>query len=45
MLDPILTYFNERTSGEQTLILIGGAIAFFVFGIQVGRAVGHLLGS
>ena len=45
MLDQILTFFNERTSGEQTLLLIGGAVAFFVLGIQVGRAAGHLFGG
>lgn len=45
MFDPILTFFNERTSGEQILILAGGAIAFFTLGIQVGRAAGHLFGG
>ena len=45
MLDPILTVFNERKSGEQVLILIGGAVAFWVLGLQVGRAAGHLVGS
>jgi hypothetical protein len=45
MFDPILTFFNERTSGEQALILIGGALAFFTLGIQVGRAAGHIFGG
>lgn len=45
MFDTLLHLFNQRTSGEQTLILIVGGILLFAFGIQIGKAAFHIFGS
>ena len=45
MFDTLQHLFNQRTSGEQTLILIAGAIFFLVLGIQIGRALYRLIGG
>lgn len=45
MLDPLLNLFNQRTTGEQTLILIGGGIVALALGIQAGKAAFLLFGG
>ena len=45
MFDTLLHLFNQRPEGEQTLIIISGAIFFFVVGIQVGKVAFHLFGG
>jgi hypothetical protein len=45
MYDTLLHLFNQRTTGEQTLILIAAAIFFLVGGIKVGKAASHLFGG
>lgn len=45
MLDTALTFFNQRTTGEQTLILIIGAVFCLAIGIQAGKAAFHVFGG
>lgn len=45
MFDTLLNVFNQRTTGEQTLILIVGGILLFALGIQVGKAAFQVFGG
>lgn len=45
MLDTLLNLFNQRTTGEQTLMLIVGAVFFLALGIQVGKAAFQMVGG
>lgn len=44
-MDKLIGFFNQRSSGEQTLLLISAGILFLVAGIQVGRLAFFLFGG
>lgn len=45
MFSTILDFFNQRTSGEQVLMLFVAAVFLFAISIQAGRLAYHLFGS